>query len=174
MSNAQKIARGGLYTALTVLIVYFSNILPTSKLSLLTLASAIIPFSILTTGVKNSAIVYAASAVLAFLIGAKGMALSYAVFFGLYGFVKYYVESLRKTLYEIPLKLVYFNLSIFIIYKLYSALFTAEMTSKLPVYAIIAAAEVGFVIYDYALTEIIAYIDNKFIKKKKTKGKEKS
>lgn len=164
MSKASKIARGGLYTALTVLLLYIASVTPTSKLSLLTAASAIIPLSILTTGIRNTIAVYGASAILTFLISQKGLALSYSVFFGLYGFVKFYVEAMNKVIYEILIKLAYFNLSLFIVYKLYTALFTESISSKLPVYFFIIAAQAAFILYDYVMTSIINYIKTKFVK----------
>lgn len=165
MNNTRNIARGGLYVALTVILTYIAGIIPTSKLSLLTVISAIIPYSILTTGVKNSFIVYFAASLLSLILGFKGIAFAYLLFFGLYGFVKYYVEALDKMVIEFILKLLFFNLSMGILYFAYRALFTEAISSKLPIYLIIIGAEVVFVIYDYALTLIINYIRTKFIKK---------
>lgn len=164
MNKTLNIARGGLFTALTVLIIYITGITPTSKLTLLTAASAIIPYSILTTGIRNSFVVYAASSALSIIIGFRGAALAYLIFFGLYGFVKYYVESLNKILYEILIKLVYYNISLYAIYMIYRSLFTSNFSTKLPIYVLIAGAQVAFFIYDYALTLLINYIRRRFIK----------
>ncbi len=164
MSRTLKIARGGLYAALTVLLLYITNILPTSKLTLLTAASAIIPYSILTTGVRNSFIVYGASSVLSLIIGLRGAAVAYIMFFGLYGFVKYYVEAMNKIPYEILIKLVYYNISLFVIYNVYTGLFTSSLDAQLPIYVLIAGAQAVFFIYDYALTILINYMRKRFIK----------
>ncbi|MDT8718712.1 hypothetical protein IAI10_18810 [Clostridium sp. 19966] len=165
MNNTKNIARGGLYAALTVILIYISGIIPTSKLSLLTIVSAIIPYSILTTGVKNSFVVYFAASLLSLILGIKGIAFAYVIFFGLYGFVKYYVEALDKMVIEFIIKFVFFNLSMGILYFAYSSLFTDSLSTKLPIYLIIIGAEIAFIIYDYALTLIINYIRTKFIKK---------
>lgn len=164
MSRTLKIARGGLYAALTVLLLYITNLLPTSKLTLLTAASAIIPYSILTTGVRNSFIVYGASSVLSLIIGLRGAAVAYIMFFGLYGFVKYYVEAMNKIPYEILIKLVYYNISLFVIYNVYTGLFTSSLDEQLPIYVLIAGAQAVFFIYDYALTILINYMRKRFIK----------
>ncbi|MDP4089573.1 MAG: hypothetical protein Q8930_09930 [Bacillota bacterium] len=165
MNKTMNIARGGLLAALTVLLIYMTNIVPTSRLTLLTVASAVIPYSILTTGARNSFIVYgAASALSLLLVGFRSATVAYVIFFGLYGFVKYYVEAINKIPYEIVLKLVYFNVSLFAIYMLYSTLFTDSISDKLPIYLIIAGAQAVFFIYDYALTILISYIRKRFIK----------
>ena len=165
MNKSLQIARGGLFIALTVLLIYIAGMSPTSKLTILTAASAIIPYSIMTTGIKNSFIAYIAASILSLiLVGPKAEPVSYGVLFGLYGFVKYYIEALNKTVYEIFLKLIYFNLCFFILYSLYTLLFTSVISSSLPIFALIAGAQAAFFIYDYALTIIINYIRRRFIK----------
>ncbi|WP_139905244.1 hypothetical protein [Clostridium thermarum] len=165
MNKSLNIARGGLLIALTVLLIYISSVSPTSKLTILTVASAMIPYSIMITGVKNSFIVYAATSILSFILTAsKAEPVAYILLFGLYGFIKYYVESINKVLLEIILKLVYFNATFFILYSLYTELFTSPINIKLSIYVLIAAAQVVFFIYDYAMTVVINYIRRRFIK----------
>jgi hypothetical protein len=128
-------------------------------------ASAIIPYSIMTTGIRNSFIAYIAASILSFiLVGPKAEPAAYGVLFGLYGFVKYYIEALNKIVFEIILKLVYFNICFFVLYKLYTAIFTSTLSTELPIYALIGGAQIAFFIYDYALTIIINYIRRRFIK----------
>ena len=165
MSKASNLAKGGLFTALTVVFLYLSNIVPTNRLYLLALASSIIPLSIMTTTIKNSIVIYLASTLLSLLLGLKGGALAYAIFFGLYGFVKYYVEKLRKPIYEIAIKLCFFNTCVYLIFILYKLLFLNFPKVNIPIYYAIAMLQVVFVLYDYALTVFIAYINKRFISK---------
>jgi hypothetical protein len=144
------------------LLVYLSSVLPTSKLSLLALASAIIPLSIITTGVKNSVMVYASSSLLCFVLGLRGMALAYTLFFGLYSLAKYYIERLQKLTLEYLLKLLFFNVSFLIIYYFYKTLFTDMISIQLSFIYVLLAGQVVFLIYDYALTIIITYISRRF------------
>lgn len=162
MSKINNLTRGGIYSALTVLLVYLSSVIPTSKLSLLALASAIIPVSIITTGVKNSIMVYAASSLLCFILGLRGMALAYTLFFGLYSLAKFYIERMRKLSLEYLLKILFFNLSFLIIYYFYKTLFTDMISTKLSIHYVLLAGQVVFLIYDYALTIIITYISRRF------------
>jgi hypothetical protein len=164
MPKVNKLTRGGIYTALTILFVYLSSVSPTSKLSLLALASAIIPLAILTTDVKNAVLVYAASSILCFFLGFRGMAVIYTLFFGIYGIVKYYIESLRKLPLEYLLKFIFFNLSFITIYYFYRLVFTEIVKINFPIYILILGLEIVFFVYDYALTTIIAYINKRLIK----------
>jgi hypothetical protein len=159
--KANALARGGLYTALSVILMYFSIILPTNKLSILTLVSAVIPLSIITTNLKNSILVYVASSIIALILGFKGTALAYLLFFGLYGIIKYYIERIRKLLFEIILKLAFFNLSMLILYFISKTFLNSLLITKLPIYFVIIAVQIAFILYDYALTTIIAFINKK-------------
>ncbi|MCS4464470.1 hypothetical protein JTT01_11475 [Clostridium botulinum] len=51
--KSSNIAKGGVFTAISFLLIYLSTILPVNKLSLLATASAIIPIAIISTNAKN-------------------------------------------------------------------------------------------------------------------------
>ena len=161
MNKASNIAKGGLFTALTIIFLYISSIGPTSRLTFMALAAAMIPISIITTNIRNSFVVYAAASLLSLLLSLRGTAFLYIVFFGLYGFVKYYIERLRKVALEIVLKLLFFNSSLYLIYLIY-LVFTFDIPKlNIPLYYIIAGLQVVFIIYDYAMTIIISYTNNR-------------
>lgn len=161
MSKGKKAAYGGLYTALTIILLYLSFILPTSKLTILTLVSAVIPLSILTTGVKNTLIVFLSSFAVSFFIGLREMSLLYISFFGIYGIIKYYIEKVTKVILEVFLKLLFFNISLsMILFIIKSALINISNVS-LPFYAVIILSQFIFLIYDYCLTLIIFFIKSR-------------
>lgn len=165
MKKVNNLAKGGIYTALTVICIYLSTIMPTNKLFLLGAASCIIPLSILTTNLRNSLIVYGASSLLSIVLGLRGAALAYLLFFGAYGFVKYYVERIRKLPVELIFKLVFFNSCFYAIYKLYNILFTEMLKINIPIYYTVIMLQVIFLIYDYAITVFIAYVNTRILKK---------
>lgn len=159
MRTSKFIARGGILTAIGVMLLYISTISPTSKVYILGVASSLIPLSVLLTNINNSFIVYIATSFLSFLmLGFKDSVIAYIIFFGLYGFVKYYIEKLRNIPIEIFLKLLFFNFSFFLIYSLYKLFFTGLLKINLPLYQVIIMLEFIFIIFDYALTLFIAYI----------------
>lgn len=164
MGKINNLTRGGIYSALSVIILYISSIAPTSKLSLLTIASAIIPFSLLTTNVNTSILVYIATSILSAMLGLRSMAIAYALFFGLYSIVKYYIEKMRKAYLEIVLKLAFFNISFLIIYYIGKIILSDVININLPLYYLIPLLEISFIIYDYVLTNIISYINRRFVK----------
>lgn len=160
------LAKGGIYTALSFILIYLSTILPTNKLALLALASCIIPISILTTNLKNSFLVYIAVSLLCFLLlGPKGTVLTYIGCFGLYGFVKYFVERIRRTPIEFMLKFAFLNSSILLLFFFYKTLFMGIIKIDFPIYFIFALLQILLLIYDYALTLFINYVDTRFIKR---------
>lgn len=148
-------AYGGFYTAITILLLYLSSILPTSKLTLLTLVSGIIPLSLMTTGMKNTLVVYSSSFIISFFIGLREISLLYLLFFGIYGIVKYYIEKTSKLPIEIILKLISFNISLLIILFILQTTVINISNITLPLYALIISAQFIFLIYDYCLTLII-------------------
>lgn len=80
MSKALNMAKGGLFTALTIIFLYISSIVPLNRFYLLGLASCIIPLAIISTNVKNSVLVYVSSSLLSLLLGLRGSAIAYIVF----------------------------------------------------------------------------------------------
>ncbi len=160
MNKTLNIARGGLFTALGVLFIYLSTISPTSKIYILGIASCIIPVSVLTTTIKNSFFVYLATSFLSLLlIGFKGSVAAYILVFGLYGFAKYYIERLRNIVYEIILKLAFFNLTAGAVYLLYKVFFAELIKVNIPIYAAVIMLQFVFIAFDYALTLFISYIN---------------
>lgn len=160
MRASKFIARGGILTALGVMLLYISTISPTSKVYILGVASCLIPLSVLLTDIKNSFVVYIATSLLSFLIlGFKGSVIAYVSFFGLYGFIKYYIEKLRNIPIEIFFKLLFFNISVGIIFSFYKLFFTGLLKINLPFYQVIIMLQFIFIIFDYALTLFIVYVN---------------
>ncbi|MGH4137221.1 hypothetical protein [Clostridium sp.] len=162
--KSNNIAKGGIFAALSLILLYLSSVFPTNRLFILVIASCIIPLSILLTGIKNTVIVYGAVSMLSlFIIPSKLIAISYILIFGSYGFVKYFIEKLRNIPIEFVLKLLYFNMSSAIIIFIYKLLLL-----KIPnvnIYLLIFFMEFSFLVYDYTLTIFIVYANNNLLKK---------
>ena len=92
-SKTTYITKGGIYVALSLVILYASVLVPFNTMFILLLASSIIPLSILTIGVKPTIIVYiAVSSISYFIIPTKSICIMYLLFFGSYGFIKYFTK----------------------------------------------------------------------------------
>lgn len=158
--KAYEIAKGGLLTALSVVLIFFSSILPAGKLFVLAVASCIAPMAVLNLKIKGCLIEYLASSVLSLIIiGPRDVVIAYITFFGIYGLIKFLIERMNKLPVEIILKLAYYNLAVLIIFLVYKTLFLNGLNFKMPLYVILLLSEFAFLIYDYALTLFISYFN---------------
>ncbi|MBB6623961.1 hypothetical protein H7E67_11030 [Clostridium gasigenes] len=161
--KAKDLTLGGILIALTLVILYSSSILPISTLTILTLASCLIPICIIRSSVKTGFLVYIGSTTLGFFIIPINIIVYYGLFFGVYGIIKYYIERLRKLPLEIILKLIIFNI-IFIISFTVATLFLGNVVINIPLWLLWLLAQPTFIVFDYALTLIIGYYLNRFHK----------
>lgn len=160
--KASNIAQSGILVALTLAVLYSASLLPISTLSILTIASCLIPVSIIRTSIKNTILVYLSCSILSFFFIPLNIALLYTSFFGIYGILKYFIEKLNNLIYEIIIKLIVFNILLFFIYYFFSTFigFNPQITFWL----LLIMAQAVFLIYDYALTIIISYFINRINK----------
>lgn len=160
--KASNIAQSGILVALTLAILYSASLLPISTLSILTIASCLIPVSIIRTSIKNTILVYLSCSILSFFFVPINIALLYTSFFGIYGIIKYFIEKLNNLIYEIILKLIIFNILLFLIYYFFSAFI--GFNPQIALWLLLIIAQAVFLIYDYALTIIISYFINRINK----------
>lgn len=161
--KAKDLTLGSILIALTVVILYSTSILPISTLTILTLASCLIPICIIRSSVKTGFLVYIGATILGFFIIPINIIVYYGLFFGIYGIIKYYIERLRNLSLEIILKLVIFNILFSVIFLLATSLL-GNIVINLPLWLLWIIAQPVFLIFDYALTLIIGYYLNRFHK----------
>lgn len=177
--KTKDMALGGVLVAITSVILYSTAILPVSTISILTLASAIIPVCIIRSDIRTAVIVYIASSLIAFFLIPIKIGLLYFLFFGVYGIVKYFIERLRKEKLELILKLIFFNISFaigFVIIQnilginivvglelIISKFFTTS-SNIIAIMVLWIIAQPVFLIYDYAMTMIITFYMEKIHK----------
>ncbi|MHB9927535.1 hypothetical protein [Clostridium botulinum] len=164
--KSSNIAKGGIFTAISFLLIYLSTILPVNKLSLLATASAIIPIAIISTNAKNGFLVYLSTSILcSIVVGISRISvIFYIVFFGLYGIIKYYIERLNKLYIEIILKFAFFNICLIVLLYIYKLFFQGITIINKYIYMYFIVAEIAFIVFDYVLTLFIFYINKHFIK----------
>ena len=159
--KSKYIAESGLLIALTIVVLFTTSILSISTLSILTVASCLIPIAIIRTSIKNAILVYLASSILSFLLIPINIAVYYTLFFGIYGIIKYFIEKIRNMPLEILLKLISFNLLLGIIY-LITKSFLSVIYPSISLWILWIAAQVVILIYDYALTLSISFFLRRF------------
>jgi hypothetical protein len=162
-NNIKKITLSGLLLALTVIILFFAGVVPINKLALYTLSSFLVAVIVIEFGKKSAWIFYIASCLLSLILPMdKIVVIPYVIFFGTYGILKAYIEKIRKIIIEYILKLLYFNLCLYVGVAFLEKLFTGKLNNiKLPWWLIIIGVEIAFIIYDYIYTLFIQYYNEK-------------
>ncbi len=159
--KAKDITLAGLMVALSVIVLYLTTIIPINTFAILTIASVIIPITIMRSNIKTAVLVYAATSLLGFFIVPINFFLMYFMFFGIYGIVKYFIEKLRKLPLEIVLKYIFFNVILVLALTVLKG-FIGDLNIKMPIWAFIIIAEAAFYVFDYALTILISFYIEKF------------
>ena len=153
--KSKNIALGGILVALSVLLLYCTSLIPSNTITFLTIASSFIPICMIRSNVKNSILVYLATIIISYFIVPITYVVMYALFFGVYGIVKYFIELLCNITLELILKFVYFNISLFAIILILKYI-VGSFVIKIPFWLLIVLAQPFFFIYTYALTLLIS------------------
>jgi len=159
----RRIAFGGILTALCVVLIYFAAYLPSGKLGIYSLASVTIAIAVVELDIRLGAVVYAASAILIFLLtGSLNAFLLFTLFFGIYPLLKYHFEKQRNSVMEMLLKFSAFNALALTGFFVYKQLFgvppmNLETFSIWILIGLAAAGQIIFLIYDYILSRLISY-----------------
>ena len=167
-----NITLGGILIALTIIILYSASILPVSTISVLTIASAIVPVCIIRSDVNTAVMVYLASSIISIFFIPLNIWLLYTLIFGGYGIVKYFIERLRKEKVEILLKFIYYNVIFILAVILAKAILGIDVLLAaekiISKYIAVngrllsgvlywAIGAVVYYLYDYAMTLIITF-----------------
>lgn len=159
--NTKEIARGGLLAAAAVALLYVGGT-----------AISVGPAACLVAGVtsavplmkharlKTAVTLYLAVSILsALLVPRKMVAAAYVLFCGLYPIVKFCVECYVPRRRQMDLKLAYFNIMLVIAAALAIFVFLPQFSlSGFRLVAVWVAANIVFVIYDVALSRLIALL----------------
>lgn len=159
--KSSKLAIGGISVALSLVILYLTNIIPINTLAILTIVSSIIPITIIKTDIKTAIMVYIITSICSFMFLPITYSIMYIAIFGIYGIIKCFIERLHNTSLEILLKLVFFNIILAIVY---FALPSILGNIKISILLMFIGVNIAFLVYDYALTIVITYFLAKFNK----------
>lgn len=114
--RAQQIARGGMMTGVSVVLLYFASFLSIASWAACMLVGFIPELFFLVGERKTGCLVYAATAALAvFLLPDKLIAILYAGLFGLYTVIRYHLERVPSRLLRWVGKFAFANLWVIIV-----------------------------------------------------------
>ena len=161
VKQSGKVALGGVLGALS-LVCMLLTIFPYATYALPALAGAVLIPIVVEMGVKWSFLVYASVALLSLIVAPeKEAAILFAAFFGYYPTLKAVLEKLKSRVAEWGIKLAVFNATMVAAYMLLLFVFNLDPESfelfgvNLPL-VFLALGNVVFVIYDFALTNVIS------------------
>lgn len=173
--KSKEIALGGIMVALTIIILYSTSLIPINTLTILTIASAIIPVCIIRSNIKTAIFVYIVSTTIAFFIVPINISVLYGIFFGVYGIIKFFAEKNRSK-FEVLYKIVFFNITFIIGFIIFKDILgidiingSGEIISRfisgdiktISFILILIIANLAFLVLDYALTLIISFYMDK-------------
>lgn len=156
--RSRTIAFGGIFAALSLVMLYLACITPSGKVGLAAVAGLFPVGALLAAGKTAGYFSWLASGLLGLLmLPDKGIALLYLLFLGGYPVLKNNIEAKRKAPLEICAKLLYFNAVLLIMCFLFSGLFLAEGFSWMQdkPWLILLLGNLVFAVYDVGLTKLI-------------------
>src|SRR5574344_787417 len=116
-AETTKIALGGMVTAVSIVLMLITGIVPIGTYALPAVAGVLLVIIVIEFGAKQAFAVYAAVALLStFLAGDKEAAACYIFFFGYYPILKRFIEQIKSKLLQIFLKLAVFNAAAVTVY----------------------------------------------------------
>lgn len=162
MSKSGKIALGGLLTALGVVLMFLTGLIPIGTYALPAIAGVLLIVAVIEIGAKWAWMIYVAVAVLSLLFAAdKEAALLFVLFFGYYPVLKSFLERISNKVLSWISKFAVFNVAVV------ACFFLAVNFLQLPedsftvfgiylpwVFLILGNAV--FLIYDIALSGLVA------------------
>ena len=154
----KKITLLAFLTALSLAFMFFAAVMPTGQLGFLAAASLCGIVAVFEYGFSGGALVYAASAILGFLlIPEKGQALIYTLFFGYYPIIKSAAEKQRSRIIEWSIKLLILNVSLCVM--LFVFILTVFDISRLSHSYILLFVifNLIFIVFDIGVSKLISF-----------------
>lgn len=163
---SRKIAFTGIFAGISVVLLYLSALMPTGKISLYFLASLPVTFTIMQWGAGAGITLFVAVSLLSGLLtGNIYGVVPFVFFFGHYPIFKFLIEKKRKAVVEVILKLAVFNSSLLLWYLIFRSIFIGSLpvriTGVMLTAALFAGLQLVFFIYDYVLSRLIFYFEDK-------------
>lgn len=171
MNRTKKIAFCGIITALCVVLMFLTTVIPVGTYALSAVAGAILVLVVIECGAGFAFSVFAAVSILSILlVPDKVCVLSFIAFMGHYPIIKRYIERINKRWIEYVVKLFVVNLAIAASVAVAICFMNVPVDllyrwGYIAIFVALAAADTVFLVYDVALTNIISAYIHKYRKK---------
>ncbi|MDR2933183.1 MAG: hypothetical protein LBV27_08770 [Oscillospiraceae bacterium] len=162
--KSSSIALGGVFSALCLLFMFLTGLVPFATYALPALAGAMLVAVVIENGHRTALMVYVSVSVLSvFIVPDREAAAVFIAFFGYYPIIKEKLEAMRSRLVEYLIKFGLFNIMIIAAYLALTYVFglpllTEEEMGEFGRYTaviLLVAGNVVFCLYDFALTKYV-------------------
>jgi len=155
MSRVKKLSLAGMLTAAAVVILFIASVIPSGRIAVTAVAGFAVAAAVCSLGMGWALGCWVCSGALALLLmPAKGSAVLFALFFGLYPVIKSLIERLDRLIPEWALKLAFFLACLTVWYFFFRGLFSITFTPLLTG-AVYVIGSVVFVLYDIAFSRLM-------------------
>jgi hypothetical protein len=152
------ITLAALFTALSVVMLYLANLLPTVQLGFAAAASLFAVAAVIETGLVSAIFVFIGSAVIGtLLLPDKTALLVYVLFFGYYPVIKSIAERIRSLVLSWALKLAVFEAAFSLIWFLFRSLVFSGRILDVNGVVVYLAGTLAFLAFDIGLTRLIGF-----------------
>ena len=157
-------------TALSVAILYIASIFPSGSFVFVAISSLAGIVTVIEYRLIAGVFVYAATAILSFLIvPSKSIVLLYALFFGYYPVIKSVFENFKSRFLEWICKIAVFNAVLTIFLIAFSSIIYDSLPFKIGTVFVVLIFNIVFILFDLGLSKLIAYYISRISKKLKYK-----
>lgn len=161
-----------MFSALGTVFLFLTGVWPFGTAALLCAASAFVAFSVLECGIGYGVLCYLVIAALSFLlVPDKTVTLwEFVLLLGYYPVVKCCIERLNRLWLEWGIKVLFFSAMTVLLLLLFQYVLSIPIVAKFPVW-LYGVGGVGLLaVYDYALSLLLSYYQNRLkgkLRKKK-------
>jgi hypothetical protein len=159
--TSTQIALGGVFSALCLVFMFLTGIIPLATYMMPALAGAMLAVVVIEAGAKTALLAYVAISVLSlFIVPDREAATMFIVFYGYYPLAKVRLEQLRSRALEYAVKLILCNAAAVAGYAAVIYIFGIPMMQpgtfgQYSVLVLLGLWNATFLFYDYALTRYI-------------------
>jgi hypothetical protein len=155
--KANIVALGGMLTAMSLLLMLLTRVIPFSEQALPAIAGVLLISAVLEAGAGWAFVIYLAVALLSlFFAFQNGAALYYILFFGHYTIIKSYIERIKIKPLQWVVKILLFNVCAVASY--YAMIAVTGIPDALTKYGLpitLGLINVVFILYDIALSRLV-------------------
>lgn len=158
LSSSERVALGGITTALCLVVMFFSSVLPALYILSPMIAGVLLYLLAEYVSPKFALLTYVGVSILSlFMLFDKEAALMFVLFFGYYPILRLKVQKIRRPFPRVGVKFLLFNFFAVIDYFLTTYVFglpSYEDTAPWMLWTMLILANIMFALYDFNLSQM--------------------